>query len=69
MEVWRWSPGKLKIHVDPLFGKHLRRRHKMKPSAEYRDRSGILVGYDFVISKSERNRLDKSYRKFCAKKW
>ena len=39
-------------------------RRRIQASAIYRDRRGKLWGYDFVVNKSERERIIKLFRKF-----
>ena len=59
MESWKWSPGKLKIHVYKDEGRHLIKNHRMKSQAVYRDRSGRIVAYDFIVGSDDRDRIEK----------
>ena len=69
MEYWRWSPGEIKVHTAPIFGRYLMRnyrrgdkRKRIKWNAEYRDRNGKIIGYDFIISAADLSAIEKLRR-------
>jgi hypothetical protein len=66
LEFWTWDKGRQKVHVDKEFGNHLRKKRKF--SAVYRDRTGKVVGFDFVIRSEERLDIKKLHRQFEKKK-
>jgi hypothetical protein len=68
LDFWRWSPGKMKMHTGKDFGRHLMKNQKLKASATYRDRSGKIYGYDFVIPKTDRERFERLHRIFLSDK-
>jgi hypothetical protein len=75
MEIWKYSPGKLKAHTSVEFGRVLMRtlrsgndRKRITWSAVYRDRTGRIVGYDFVIQSRERSRIGTLHKQFEGRK-
>jgi hypothetical protein len=75
IEFWRWSRSELKVYVEPDFGRYLMRtfrpandRKRIRWSAEYRNRDGRIVAYDFVIQSRERSRIELLYKQFGSRK-
>jgi hypothetical protein len=71
VEFWRWNPGELKVHTEVEFGRYLMRnyrrgedRRRLRWSAVYKDRSGRLHGFDFVIRKDERENIERLAKVF-----
>jgi hypothetical protein len=71
MEIWRWSASEVKVHTGVDFGRYLMQsyrpgegRRRITWSAIYKDRTGKLWGFDFIINRSDLERVKKLYRKF-----